>query len=80
MHDLQGLIKRKKFINSAFSAIGSRIPFASGAKAIADRAVSRGTEVPTFNLPCLCLTVVLHCGCDHYAVTVMKNNFALQQS
>ncbi|ESW30230.1 hypothetical protein PHAVU_002G135500 [Phaseolus vulgaris] len=47
VHDFisEGLIKRKKFINSAFSAIGSRIPFASGAKAIADRAVSRGTEV-----------------------------------
>ncbi|ESW30220.1 hypothetical protein PHAVU_002G134700 [Phaseolus vulgaris] len=47
VHDFvsEGLIKRKKFINSTFSAIGSRIPFASGAKAIADRAVSRGTEV-----------------------------------
>ncbi|KAK7366993.1 hypothetical protein VNO80_08998 [Phaseolus coccineus] len=47
VHDFvsEGLIKRKKFINSAFNAIGSRIPFASGAKAIADRAVSRGTEV-----------------------------------
>ncbi|KOM45483.1 hypothetical protein LR48_Vigan06g078900 [Vigna angularis] len=35
-------IKRKKLITSAYNAIGSRVPFA---KAIADRAVSRGTEV-----------------------------------
>ncbi|XP_052725771.1 uncharacterized protein LOC128194350 [Vigna angularis] len=40
----EGLNKRKRFIKSACSAIGSRIPFASNAKAIADRAVSRGTE------------------------------------
>ncbi|CAJ1931036.1 unnamed protein product [Sphenostylis stenocarpa] len=47
VHDFisEGLIKRKKIINSAFRAIGSRIPFASNAKALADHAVSRGTEV-----------------------------------
>ncbi|XP_014521819.1 uncharacterized protein LOC106778372 [Vigna radiata var. radiata] len=46
VHDFihEGLNKRKIFIKSACSAIGSRIPFASNAKAIADRAVSRGTE------------------------------------
>ncbi|CAJ1931038.1 unnamed protein product [Sphenostylis stenocarpa] len=37
----EGRIKRKKFINS----IGSRFPFASSAKIIADHALSRGTEV-----------------------------------
>nr|KYP66459.1 Sn1-specific diacylglycerol lipase alpha [Cajanus cajan] len=36
-----GRIKRKKFI----TAIGSHIPFASSAKAIADRTISRGTQV-----------------------------------
>ncbi|XP_027914510.1 uncharacterized protein LOC114173991 isoform X2 [Vigna unguiculata] len=40
-----GLIKRKKFISSAYSAIESRLSFASSAKAFADQAVSRGTEV-----------------------------------
>ncbi|BAT99675.1 hypothetical protein VIGAN_10117400 [Vigna angularis var. angularis] len=46
VHDFihEGLNKRKIFIKSACSAIGSRIPFASNAKAIADHAVSRGTE------------------------------------
>lgn len=34
-------------ITSAYNAIGSRVPFA---KAIADRAVSRGTEVPSTSL------------------------------
>jgi len=49
-HDLQGLIKRKKFISSAYSAIESRLSFASSAKAFADQAVSRGTEVPSTTL------------------------------
>ncbi|XP_020217460.1 uncharacterized protein LOC109800933 isoform X4 [Cajanus cajan] len=38
---IKGRIKRKKFI----TAIGSHIPFASSAKAIADRTISRGTQV-----------------------------------
>ncbi|XP_020217457.1 uncharacterized protein LOC109800933 isoform X1 [Cajanus cajan] len=43
VHDfiVEGRIKRKKFI----TAIGSHIPFASSAKAIADRTISRGTQV-----------------------------------
>ncbi|CAJ1931041.1 unnamed protein product [Sphenostylis stenocarpa] len=47
VHDFisEALKKRKEFINSTLSAIGSRIPFASSAKALADHAVSRGTEV-----------------------------------
>ncbi|KAL2666474.1 hypothetical protein AAZV13_01G011400 [Glycine max] len=50
VHDFvaEGKIKRKKILNAARSsitAIGSRLPFASTAKAIADHAVTRGTQV-----------------------------------
>ncbi|KAK7367012.1 hypothetical protein VNO80_09017 [Phaseolus coccineus] len=47
VHDFisEGLIKRKKLIKAACSSIGSRLPFASTAKAIANHAVSRGTQV-----------------------------------
>ncbi|KHN40426.1 Sn1-specific diacylglycerol lipase alpha [Glycine soja] len=40
-----GQIKHKKILNAARSAVVSRLPFASTAKAIADHAVTRGTQV-----------------------------------
>ncbi|XP_068466875.1 uncharacterized protein [Phaseolus vulgaris] len=47
VHDFisEDLVKSKKFIKSACSSIGSRLPFASYAKAIVNHAVSRGTQV-----------------------------------
>eukprot|EP00256_Glycine_max_P066626 XP_025981221.1 uncharacterized protein LOC102666105 [Glycine max] len=47
IHDFifEGQIKHKKILNAARSAVVSRLPFASTAKAIADHAVTRGTQV-----------------------------------
>ncbi|KAG4403010.1 hypothetical protein GLYMA_01G012200v4 [Glycine max] len=42
---IKGQIKHKKILNAARSAVVSRLPFASTAKAIADHAVTRGTQV-----------------------------------